>query len=100
MANEVNAAVLQLREVFSDENFVKELVALETPEEVQARLKEKNVDLSMEQIEMLREKLGKQQDGELSEDDLEEVAGGLVEEVLNCITAVVNLITEISSRRW
>ena len=39
-----------LKEVLSDEAFAKSLIEMETPEDVQTALKEKGVDLSIEDI--------------------------------------------------
>ena len=65
-----------LKEVLSDEAFAKSLREMETPEDVQTALKEKGVDLSIEDIKAIQNILVNQEDGELSEDDLENVAGG------------------------
>ena len=46
-----------IREVFSDENFVKGLFELETPEEVQAALRQKDIALSVTEIVKVRELL-------------------------------------------
>ena len=65
-----------LKEVLSDEAFAKSLIEMETHEDVQTALKEKGVDLSIEDIKAIQNLLVNQEDGELSEDDLENVAGG------------------------
>lgn len=77
----------KMKEVFADEAFVKSLFELESAAEVQAALKEKGVELSEEQIVGIRELLLKVEsgeisvaqleNGELSEETLEQVAGGL-----------------------
>ena len=73
----------RIKEVFSDEAFVKELLSKETPEEVQAMLAEKDIDVTIDEIVKLREliikKLQKAQSGEeeLGDEDLEDVAGGV-----------------------
>ena len=77
----------KMKEIFSDEAFVKSLFELESAAEVQAALKEKGVELSEEQIVGIRELLLKVEsgeisvaqleNGELSEETLEQVAGGL-----------------------
>lgn len=69
-----------IREVFSDEAFVKTLFALETPEEVQSALKEKNIELSIAEILKIRDLLLKATEnrGILSDEELQEVSGGLV----------------------
>jgi hypothetical protein len=71
----------RIKEIFSDEAFVKELFSKEDPEEVQKMLADKGIDLSIDEIvtlkDMLEKKLQQAQNGEeLAEDDLEEVAGG------------------------
>ena len=85
----------KMKEVFSDEEFVKSLFELETPEEVQAALKEKEIELSTDEICQMRDFLsryqegtlteeekkavelaGKYGEGELSEEELENVSGG------------------------
>ncbi len=68
-----------IREVFSDEEFVKELFQLETPEEVQAVLQKKDISLSVEEIVKIRELMLKRLEtgAELSEEELESVTGGI-----------------------
>ena len=87
----------RMKEVLTDEAFVKRLFSLETAEEVQEALLQKDVELTLEEIEQaagllnryqagdLSEKEEKaieaaqsHQDGELSDEELEEVAGGFV----------------------
>jgi len=67
-----------IREVFSDENFVKGLFELETPEAVQQALRQKDISLSVEEIVKIRELLLKRLEtgAELSEEELAEVTGG------------------------
>lgn len=87
--------LVKIKEVFSDEEFVKSLLNLETPQEVQQALKEKDVDLSIDEITSIGELLTRyandeltDQDkkvielaskpvDELSDEDLESVSGGL-----------------------
>ena len=69
----------RIKEVFSDEAFVKELLSKETPEEVQAMLEDKDIEVSIAEIVKLREmiiKKAENPDAELSDEDLEDVAGG------------------------
>ena len=72
----------RMKEVFSDEAFVKELLSLKSPEEVQEVLKKKGIEASIEEVLGLQDALLKAQEkargngGELSMDDLDEVAGG------------------------
>ena len=84
---------LVIREVFSDVTFVKRLFAMETPQEVQVALKEKNVELSIEEIVNTRKLLVKSAEngGELSEEELQEVSGGFVVSgtLISCIAGVL-----------
>ena len=69
----------RIKEVFADEAFVKELLSKETPEEVQAMLEDKDIEVSIAEIVKLRELLEKKAEdpnAELSDEDLEDVSGG------------------------
>ena len=85
----------KMKEVLSDEEFVKSLFELETPEEVQAALKKKEIELSTDEICRMRdlfsryqegtlteeekkvvELAGKYSEGELPEEELQNVSGG------------------------
>ena len=81
----------KVREVLSDEGFVKELLAMENEAEVQKALGDKGISISLEEIEMVGELIRKAASGEitveqieaagsgeLSEDELEQVAGGAI----------------------
>ena len=70
----------KMKEVFSDEAFVKNLFELETVAEVQAALKEKGVELTEEEILGIRDLLAKMESGEISPEQLE--SGELSDEVL------------------
>ena len=93
MVNSSDPKALQekLQEVLSDEAFAKELLQMEKPEDVQVALEKKDIDLSLDEISQIGEYMNKVQngeisqeqvqsmvDGELSEDELEEVAGGFI----------------------
>ncbi len=66
----------RIKELLADEEFVKELVALETPEEVQAMLEEYDIEVTTEEIQQIHDFLVEHEGEELSEEDLENVAGG------------------------
>ena len=61
----------KLKEVFSDEAFVKGLFELDSAAEVQAALKEKGVELTEEDILAIREFFVKVESGEISVEQLE-----------------------------
>ena len=69
-----------IKAVFADETFVKNLFELETAAEVQAALKEKGVELTEEEALSIREFLAKVKSGEISAEQLE--SGELSEEML------------------
>jgi len=79
-----------IREVFSDENFVKGLFELETPEEVQIALRQKDISLSIEEIVKVRELMLKrlEKGAELSDEELESVTGGSVTVIAGVIILV------------
>jgi len=75
----------RIKEVFSDEEFVKELFSKETPEEAKALLEEKDIDFSVEDLIKLRkiiiakmEQQTNSEEGELGEDELKNVSGGVL----------------------
>ena len=89
----------KIKEVFSDEAFVKGLFELDSAAEVQAALKEKGVEMCEEEIIGIRDLLIKvesseisaeqlvqwvtqMENGEIPEEMLEQVSGGCLETVL------------------
>ena len=91
MVNSSDPKALQekLQEVLSDEAFAKELLKMEDVEDVQIALEKKDIEMSLDEIrqagnimkklqsgELSLEQAQNMADGELSEDELEEVAGG------------------------
>ena len=74
----------RIKEVFADEAFVKSLFAMESPEEVQKALKDKDIEVSIEDILNLRDSLmraaeaARKNGGELALEELDEAAGGFV----------------------
>lgn len=69
-----------IREVFNDESFVKGLFELETPEQVQQALWQKDIQLSTEEIMKIRDLVFKslESGGELSDEEMGGVTGGVV----------------------
>jgi lactobin A/cerein 7B family class IIb bacteriocin len=78
----------KIKELFSDEAFVDSILEMETPEEVQKALSDKGVELSLEEIGTIKDTLASS-DGELSENELEEVAGGVVITATTVICAAI-----------
>ena len=118
----------KMKEIFADEAFVKSLFELESAGEVQAALKEKGIEFSEEEIisirdfllkvekgDITKEQLEKStvqlEDGELSEEELENVAGGIVLETVGfvvgcgiiayaCVAFLTLAIMDAVERRW
>ena len=87
----------RIKEVFSDEEFVKELFSKETPEEAKALLEEKDIDISIEELVKLKDiiiaKLQAVENGEsaeLTEADLENIAGGTFG--ISVVIAIVGIL--------
>ena len=98
----------KMSKAFSDKAFAEKVLTMETPEAVREALLEKDIDLAVEDIIKIKDMLEKQFNGgeELSEDDLEDVSGGLCSLclALGIIGAVVSVvgtgITIGHSHRW
>jgi predicted ribosomally synthesized peptide with nif11-like leader len=83
----------------ADPSIVENLFGIENPEAVQALLKDQGIDFTLEEIESLRvalvKVLEKGETDELSDDDLEEVAGGFAITIAG-ITAIAGLIGAVA----
>ncbi len=67
----------KLQAALADEAFADSLIAMQSPEEVQAALKTKDVNLTIDEINELAKAINAANSGdELSEENLEDVAGG------------------------
>ncbi len=79
----------KIEELFKDQEFAKKVLLKETPENACELLKEKGVDVSVEEMGQVRgfiekvkngeiseEQLKRMQDGELELEDMKQVAGG------------------------
>ena len=103
----------RIKEVFSDEAFVEKILSTETPEEVQELLEDKDIEMSIGEIEKAKEMILKKLEDpdaelELSDEDLEDVAGGsllgacliLVYVVTPCVTALGIHVDNQTNGRW
>ena len=71
----------QIMEVMRDEDFVNEILDMQTTEEVKEAFAEKGLELSLEEIDIISQIINKMVDKittELSDDDLREISGGSV----------------------
>ena len=94
---------MRIKEIFSDEAFVKRLLDQEEPEQIQAVLKEKGIELNFEEIEYMKSMVEKMLSGEadpeeLSDDDLNDVSGGAVGAAIGIILSVAGIL--ITSAQW
>ena len=67
-----------ISEAFADAEFAEEMSMMETAEEVHAKLAEKGISLTLDEVNEIPKMMSMVSagEGELSEDDLEDVAGG------------------------
>ena len=90
----------KLKEVFADEAFVEGLLQLESAAEVQEALKEKDIEMTEDDIISLRDTMVKVESGEVSEEQLESWAaqaeeGEIPEEMLELVSGGVITITAV-----
>lgn len=95
----------KLNTLLEDEAFINKILNAEDPERVSALFAENGVTLSVKEVEILRSRLENTDNDELSEDQLENVAGGvdldLIDDVLKSVVKVgERLFDSISRRRW
>lgn len=98
----------KIKKVFSDKKFVESLLEMSSAKDVQAALAEKGVKLSEKEIIDVKNQLAKGNGKELSQDQLDGVAGGVVISgtvlaVVACVSGVISLagkVNEWTRRRW
>lgn len=86
----MNNNLENMKAAMEDTAFVEKIVAMEEPEEVQAAFAEKNVDLTLEEINFIAEQVMIGNAEELDEAQLEGVAGGI--DPVTCTCAVFTII--------
>lgn len=95
----------KLKELLANEEFAKKIFAIEEPEDVQKAFKEAGLELTMDEVKALGSALANAAEGkELSEDDLDSVAGGITPAatigVVVGIVGIAGVITKISKSDW
>ena len=94
-----NQAVLE--KVFADEAFVKQLVEMEKPEDVRDALNAKGAEVTTEEVQQIAKSLSQQAEGELDEDALEDVAGGVsIGTIISAARIGYDLVRTAIRRRW
>ena len=101
-----NTLEMRVKEAFADETFIKELFALEAPEDAQTKLKEKGIVLTLDEVKSIGRALQRanENNDELSEEALEDVAGGVLTEaaaivIAGCIGGGTSIIVA-GIHRW
>jgi len=87
----------RIKEIFSDEAFVKELLSLDAAEDIQALLNTKGIELDLDQIEKAKEIVAKKlaiiaAGEELGDDDLDDVSGGFAVTALGVASALITVV--------
>jgi hypothetical protein len=67
----------KIEELMKDQEFVKSLVSMETVEDIAEAFHQKGVNITPEELEQARQIALSSEDGELSEESLSAVSGGL-----------------------
>jgi len=88
-----------LQEVLENKDVAAELLTKETPEEAQAFLADKGVEISVDEVKAIGEALNSASTGELNADELEDVAGGSVA-VAGLVIAGASLLVQMLPPRW
>jgi len=68
----------KIQELMSNEEYVKHLASLGSVEEISKELAKEDIDLSPDDLRKMGKLLKKKESGELTDEELEEVAGGFV----------------------
>ena len=82
MDSRIEKAELALK----DADFVQKLLSLEEPEDVQKLYAEKGVDLTLDEVKLMGAMLSSEDGDEVSDEQLDSVAGGIA---LTTVTAII-----------
>ena len=87
MKEELFALEMKIGEAFADKSFVERLSAAETPKEAQELLSAKGIELRLDDVRRLPDELERMRGNgdELTEDELEDVAGGMTYPVIGVV---------------
>ena len=89
--------------LLQDKAFTEKLTSAESADDVSALFKAEGVELTPADIMTIKSRLEAKESGELSEDDLENVAGGvmdLIDDALNAFVDAGSWLYSKVSRRW
>lgn len=93
-----------VRAAMADKEFVEKIVKMEEPEDVQAAFAEKGVEFTLEEISAMAEKIMQGNFEEMTEEQLDDVTGGVdpvtcVCAVIGVLTLAANVMTEVNNNR-
>jgi hypothetical protein len=92
--------IKKINELINSEEFADEIENLETIEELQAAFKNHGVEMTADEIIDLGTKIAVSGDGEISEDDLKNVAGGVnVNSALRIVARIVSKMVNLYRHR-
>lgn len=82
----------KIKKLVEDQAFVQKMLSCQEPEQVQALFADNGVEIPLEDVKALGKALAgmAESDGELSEDDLEGVAGGSFQSVFRDIVSILS----------
>lgn len=106
--------IAKIQEVLADKDFIAKVMEMENPEEVQKAFQAKGIELTLEEIEDAKKEIGNRLENadseEISDEQLEQVAGGVIGTAVTIATAVVgaagalaalgNAVNRWTNRRW
>lgn len=87
----------KIQKLVEDQEFVTKMLSCEEPEQVQKLFADNGVEVSLEEVKALGQSLATmaESDGELSEDDLEGVAGGSLLGAVSTIISAGKLVKTV-----
>ena len=85
----------KIEEVCADEEYMKYLLSLGSVEAMCEALEEKDIDLTPEQLRQVGTLLRKKESGELTDEELEQVAGGEIVSLILYLVAVAGTLGPI-----
>lgn len=101
--------ITRIKEIFTDQEFARKVLEMETAEEVQQALRDKGVDISVEEIEAIHKQIlqNLERGEELDKDQLKNVAGGVVITAAMAIGAAISAAIQATAtglhfarKRW
>jgi len=87
----------KIQELLKDQEYVKKLISLGSAEKISKELEGKDVDLSPEELRKIYSLAKKKAAGELTDEELENVAGGLG---IGAVIGIVSVLSAAGGVTW